>query len=1330
VNSARNRDVIQWQHPLIGAGLALAGTLVAPAFGHAEPAGVKALVDQARYWEGKGRHDLAQQAWHRVQDLDPGNAAAKAALSPAPSSAPAPAAAHAPVVAKAKPAARATHVAKRPRPEPHREASAEAPKPEKPRAEKPAPAPKLSSADAAGQARLAGFTALKDNDVDAAQRDFQAALSRNKRDGDALGGMGLVYMKRGRFAEARDALAQAGQLGDASKWKEALASATYFASLQDAQAMVARGQLDSAQHAAEALIRSGYSQSGAALELLADIYERQGRYADAADLYRQAGEGNSPNGTRLQSRAARGAALAAAARGDDFTAEQAFQQGMMLDPSDPWIRYEFARFMIRRGRVPESESIIGSLAASSNPDAVYAAAMLDADLGRGQAAQGLIDRIPNEERSAPMRSFAIGLKVDNAVARARVIAAAGQRNDAVATLRALGQTQGLAPTKQAAIADALSDMGDQAGAASMAQQALSGQVTDLAAYEGILRIAARTGRDDLARTAMARATQLAGNTPDGRRSLGRMAASAAAIQADRLRTQGQYAQAFDVLQAAYPGAPDNLDLLSSLARLYQSGRMNARAAQTFQIILTHDARNRDALSGLMETAQAAGDKALSERAESELLRAYPANYESYLAAARTEQARGNTGTATRYYKQAKEVYTRSAGASAGAGNPFATSPFAPGAGPGTVAQAGSNNPFRNQPQGPAAQATPNPFALGNGTRLAAPSAGPAYVQPQSSYQQPEQPYPQVPGTYTAQQAAYSHVQPATYTVPQGQSGNPLMHMASFTQSQPALEPQPVAYDAAQGDYGQGYPAQQGAYQPSGAPAQTYPAQQGTYQPSGAPAQTYPAQQGAYQPSGAYGQTYPAQQGTYQPSGAYAQTYPVQQDSYQPTGAYGQTYPVQQGNYAATPADLPQPAFGYGTPTQPTSTTWGGMPGTVQADSGAVGNQTFNSADPVLAGIEKDIAGIQQSNGPRAEVHTDFRSRAGETGLSALDEIKADAELSTGLGHGRVYARAETVTIDAGRPTGSALQRFGTNATIEAESIVNAVAAQLVNAETQRASGVAVSGGYADKLIQIEGGTTPIGMGQTKAVWHAEVTPKLGDNSQARAWFERKPVTDSIVSYAGTRDPVTGLTWGQVMRMGGGAGYSYDKDGNGVYATAAYNTYRGDNVLDNHNVEVNVGGYLKAWGNAHSQITAGINVNYQKYQNNQNEFTYGLGGYFSPQSFLALAFPVNYHYQKGKFEAKAGVTPGFQTFSQDQTNLYPTDAARQAELDALKALDGDVRNYYDSLSKTGFGISASGSLYYAVSPATRVGGEASYNTFGSYNEFRALLGIRQALGSTK
>jgi hypothetical protein len=58
----------------------------------------------------------------------------------------------------------------------------------------------------------------------------------------------------------------------------------------------------------------------------------------------------------------------------------------MLDQNDPWIRYEFARFLIRHGRSVEAESLIGTLTRSSDPDALYAAALIDADLNRNAAA--------------------------------------------------------------------------------------------------------------------------------------------------------------------------------------------------------------------------------------------------------------------------------------------------------------------------------------------------------------------------------------------------------------------------------------------------------------------------------------------------------------------------------------------------------------------------------------------------------------------------------------------------------------------------------------------------------------------------------------------------------------------------------------------------------------------------------------------------------------------------------------------------------------------------------------------------------------------------------
>jgi hypothetical protein len=145
--------------------------------------------------------------------------------------------------------------------------------------------------------------------------------------------------------------------------------------------------------------------------------------------------------------------------------------------------------------------------------------------------------------------------------------------------------------------------------------------------------------------------------------------------------------------------------------------MNARAAQTFQIILTRDPKNRDALSGLMETAQAAGDKALSQQAQTNCCAPMADNYEVYLSVARTEQARGNNGRHALFQAGARRL--QSSGTSNGA-NPFAASPFAADGTAQVAAQAPDGNPFRAQqaqPQQAAAPAMPNPFALGGGTRL-------------------------------------------------------------------------------------------------------------------------------------------------------------------------------------------------------------------------------------------------------------------------------------------------------------------------------------------------------------------------------------------------------------------------------------------------------------------------------------------------------------------------------------------------------------------------------------------------------------------------------------
>jgi Tfp pilus assembly protein PilF len=1072
---------------LLGAGtLAIGGTILPSGAAQAQATGVEALLAQARYWRSQGRDDRARDAYRRVLQIDPANAEARRGVAGTPTP-------------TARPAPRPTPA---PAPPPAARAGTPAPAPARPA---PRPAPPRQTG---GEDRAAGFRALEAGQLDRAANLFQAALGRNRSDDEALGGLGIVRLRQSRFVEARDLLTRATALGNAAQWADALRSARFYGGIEEARATLAAGDLTGAETQAQALVRSGFETPAPALLLLAEIYEQQGRYADAADILAQAGADPGAEAGQLQSRAARNRALAAARTGDADGAEAAFVNGLLLDPADPWIRYEFGRWLIARGRAAEGDSMIAALSGIGTADALYAAALLQEELGRPLEAQRLVDRIPDADRSALVRSFAGSLQLDRQLDEARALAGQGQAAQASATLRRLAADPAYA-ARRSQIAQALLDTGDPAGATELARAALSGGAVDAAGYEALVRVLAGAGADAEARAALAGARQRLGPT-----QVERLDAVLAVSQADRLRQDGQLAEAFDLLHNAWAVEPNSTEVLFQLGLLYETGNMPAQGAQTFQLLLAREPDDVPALLGLARTATAAGDTGLAEDALRRAMAQAPEDYQVYLAAADLARARGDERRAVRLLEQARLFYGRSQGLALGdlsAGNPFASTAL-------------GTNPFRAQARA-AAPASINPFALSGGdTRL--------------------------PG-----------------------STDPTGFPQSYAQDDPPI-----------------------------------------------------------------------------------------------------------------------------------------------------------TVDPVLARIDGDLRTLRNEAGPRVEVDAGFRDRSGEEGLSALSELNGTARLSTDLGRGRIGVEAELVALDSGVPSPSAQARFGRNATAEAQAIVDELPSPLALAPTQHAAGVAPSLFYASDLLDARIGTTPLGFEYQEITGRLELKPRLGTSTSARAWVERQAMDDTILSYAGTRDPVTGAFWGQVMQTGGGVSLSWDRNGNGVYGDLAYHQYRGRAVANNDSLQGNVGGYLLLHQGANDRIIAGANLNYQAYDNSQNNFTFGHGGYFSPQTFLAVSFPLRYIHTSDRLEVELQAAPGYQSFDQDQTAIYPTDAAAQSQLDALKQINTDVRSYYDALSQTGFAFSGRGRATYQVSPRTRIVGDLGYDTFGIFNEFTSTIGIRQQLGS--
>jgi len=1153
----------------------LMASVALPAASFAAPAGVAELLRQAQFWMGKGRQDLADQAYRRVLAIDPGNADAQRGLSHAGS---VPLKPEAPVRAAPSPAPAA-------RSQPARTPAKQTAEPARPR----------TPADQGGDARAAGFKALDAGDDNRAITLFTQALKHNANDHDAQGGIGVARLRQGRFAEARDYLTRASRGGDGQKWASALRSASFYADLRAAEKARDDGNLSKAEELARKLAASDNKDAVQAKALLGDILSREGRFAEAQEAYRQAAgslsgdRAGQANLAQMQASAARAQAMQLLGAGDSIGAERAYQAALAAGGDDPWLRYDYARLLAAQGRNPAAESVMAPLRNARAPDAIYAAALYYQQQGQNRLAQQLIDRIPASDRDQPMRDFAIQLKSGAAIEQAKLLQKNGRTMEAVNGLREVARNPGLPVTSLGQVASALFDMGDIGTAMSIAQQAASMPATGAPeSYDPIVRVLAKGGQDALAAELVQKISANSGTGGAGLQAIGDLNATLAATQADRLRTSGNLAPAFDVLQGAWASAPNNVELLSALARLYQSGSMYPQSVQVYEMVLRQKPDDVGALIGLADAAGAGQDFNRARGAIAVALQREPANPEVYMAAARLEQQRGNESNALKYLKQARALYDqRTAAIGAGGfpmGNPFGANPFA------------SSNPFGGQQTAGGYTQPVNPFALGRGA-----SKLPSGV-------------PYMPGA--APMAGYAGA---------------------------------AAYPAS--GYAGGTP----------------------YSPSAYPAASLPA------------------------------AIPVQGQGFQPWSGQAQgAAPV----FSAAPASVSSPF----------------------ASTSGYGQQPVAQGDPVLNQINQQIAELSGNVGSRAEVTTGFRQRTGEKGLSQLDEIHGTASFSTGFAGGQASVRIEPVVVDAGTPTTVGLARYGMNPIIQGAGVAaESAVIPLVHADAQHEAGAGLTAAYDSKFVKADIGSTPLGFESVRLQGGLSWSPRPTPNTQAKIWGERRPVTDSVTSYAGSLDPVSGLRWGEVMKTGGGASLSYDRKGSGVYVDGSVYDIDGTEVPGNRSIQVNVGGYMKAYETPNSTLTTGINLNYQSYSNNQNFFSFGHGGYFSPQSFVSIGFPVNYQGEFERWKMKLSVSPGYQTYDQDGAQVFPTQTDLQLQLEALAGANANVLARYDSVSKSGFGIAAGAGATYRLENGMNLGGDVQLNTFGGYNEFQMMLKLVQPLG---
>ncbi|HEY0913729.1 MAG TPA: cellulose synthase subunit BcsC-related outer membrane protein [Solimonas sp.] len=344
-----------------------------------------------------------------------------------------------------------------------------------------------------------------------------------------------------------------------------------------------------------------------------------------------------------------------------------------------------------------------------------------------------------------------------------------------------------------------------------------------------------------------------------------------------------------------------------------------------------------------------------------------------------------------------------------------------------------------------------------------------------------------------------------------------------------------------------------------------------------------------------------------------------------------------------------------------------------------------------------------------------RNRRGEEGLSKLIDLEFGADwISPEWSIGRIGARFRPVFLDAGAVSGTNLLKFGTLALINGE----------IADQDQSETGLAFALAYSLGSFSADVGTTPLGFPVESLVGGMRWTPQFGKTTVA-VDLSRRAVTDSLLSYAGTYDPLTGREWGGVMRSGARLDLSHDLGNYGLYVNGGFYTLGGLNVKENAQYEFGAGFYSRLYRSTRHTVTAGLNLTAFGYEENLRHYTLGHGGYFSPQFFGALTVPVSWTYNRGPLSIRADAALGSQTFREDGAPLFPGRQALQDELERLAAFEPE-RNLplgYSGQDNSGLGYKLGGAAQYRITPRFAAGGSLSVDNARDYKEFQLLGYIR-------
>ena len=251
------------------------------------------------------------------------------------------------------------------------------------------------------------------------------------------------------------------------------------------------------------------------------------------------------------------------------------------------------------------------------------------------------------------------------------------------------------------------------------------------------------------------------------------------------------------------------------------------------------------------------------------------------------------------------------------------------------------------------------------------------------------------------------------------------------------------------------------------------------------------------------------------------------------------------------------------------------------------------------------------------------------------------------------------------------------------------------------------------------------LGSTPFNGPVDPTPTFEARVSAPGWYvdiHRCNVKDSLLSYVGQTDPYSNDEWGRVTRNGIEAGKTWPIGGQWwVSGAAGFDYYMGDSVWDNQalHVDTAVGQTLLF---DRDEFSYGLFFTAQHFRRNSDFYTYGHGGYYSPDLMTMIGPFVRYRTAVCRdywFDVQASAGWLYQRL--DSSPFYPLFNGNTSGFTPEAAADANGEYDSDTDNKLGVNLRLQGMKL--LTPHLAVGGFASVNNSADYTEWTAGVGIQ-------